>query len=1029
MKSIVCVLSFVMMLFFVIVCPVAAKDADINPDGYDVLFNHAHVHDIEIVISREEWNGLIQDMREYAEEDWLGLGRTGNYRKAMFVYTGPAGDAVVEEVGFRTKGNISRIIPQDDEGNFHRAHFKVKFDKTFDLEKGTDAYEQRDERRFCALKALVFRMPYASPTWDVSQMRELYCYDLINRAGAYAAKTGSARLTITIEGEKKYFGIYTLMEPVDKLFLTKRYGKDKNDGNLYKCLFGDSGPATLQPVEERETNFWMQNYFPEDRVIGVKDWETHYRPTYDLKTNEDEEDHTELVRFIDSLNALSGDALQEYLDKNFEIDRFIRYQAMNVLLGKWDDYWTLGNNYYLYFNNDGKIEFITADYDMALGQGPRLFYSASTGIYEWSNHVHEFLALQSFIPAPFLQSVLDYRSPLVEKIFEIDAYRARYEMYLQEFVMPENRLFLYSDYEQRRSALQELYRPYLANDTGEGETVRNDESVGLYFFERTQSLINELGLEQDDYETKPAYLPAPDEIAASHQRYKNMITVTWNPVLFADYYRVYRAAAVSGSYERIGGDVVEERLNDQSVAVNSTYYYRVKAFTHDGIESAYSGETEGSTNDGSIQPPAGVTATDGMYSHMTTVSWEPVLNADYYRVYRSGLPDGGYDQLGGKTVETAFDDTSAAADTTYYYRVTACTEDGAETALSSTDAGYAHDDGLGPPDVLHAAALESGTYVHAFDNGIKTYTFNGDHTCTVVQPTELGNALISAGQPTERGNVLISAGQWLYDEEQKVLTIDTTAALVGGLVEIHLIETWENAFTLYGGSVLNLMGFKKVTGDHNGILGIYEGGGSISVLTGVGLDNQTIAITAACTLNEDDSWDWLTAVDTNGEVETGSETATGYANRLIEYGGSYYLTVPVESFFYYRAECPLEMSITEKDLIDTLRRIRDVRLTGSEGHHLVHLYYVHAREISSLLLRNGRLQATLTGLLAENMDTARQYVDTGGILLQQNDIQNVLDFFLELKKGSSAGLQKDIDSVIAKIKAGDMLRAMGVRVR
>ena len=97
----------------------------INPDGYEALFSHEYLHEIEIVISQEEWDGLVQDMKDYAEE-FHGSLQTGNYRKATFIYRGPAGDAVVDEVGLRTKGRF-RVIPEDDSGVLHRAHFKVKF--------------------------------------------------------------------------------------------------------------------------------------------------------------------------------------------------------------------------------------------------------------------------------------------------------------------------------------------------------------------------------------------------------------------------------------------------------------------------------------------------------------------------------------------------------------------------------------------------------------------------------------------------------------------------------------------------------------------------------------------------------------------------------------------------------------------------------------------------------------------------------------------------------------------------------------
>ncbi|MBL7208944.1 MAG: CotH kinase family protein [Dehalococcoidia bacterium] len=489
--------------------------AESSPDGYELLFTHGILHEIEIAITQEEWDGLVKDMRDYAMTDRLGKGLTGNYRKATFIYKGPAGDTTIEEVGFRTKGHWTRPIPEDYSGNLHRASFKVKFNKRFDQEEFTAEYEARTDRRFCRLRALVFRLNLQDVNWDTSQIRELYCYDLVNRAGVYTSKTGSATLTITIDGTKHYFGVYTIIEPIDKSFLTKRYGTNGNDGNLYKCLWGDSGPASLQPIDELAIPNPISS---DERIIGVKDWRTHYRPTYDLQTNEGQADHTELLSFIDNLNTLSGAELKDYLDANFEIDRFLRYQAMNMLIGRWDDYWAMGNNYCLYFNNDGKIEFIPSDYDMALGGGYQLFDVASVGIYEWGNHTRQFLETTfPTIPSSWLDAYYDdYHSPLVEKIFEIDEYRATYERYLQDFITPSNRLFVYSDYEQKYELLHSLYSPHLDNDMDEGEEMSNDYSatkssfrgakftnrgsVREYFHNKTKSIIDRLGLNEEDYD-------------------------------------------------------------------------------------------------------------------------------------------------------------------------------------------------------------------------------------------------------------------------------------------------------------------------------------------------------------------------------------------------------------------------------------------------------------------------------------------------------------------------------------------------
>jgi len=156
------------------------RDA-INPDGFEALFSHEYLHQIEIVISQEEWDGLVQDMKDYAEE-FHGSLQTGNYRKAPLIYKGLAGDTVIDELGFRTKGRF-RVIPEDDNGILHRAHSKVKFNEKFDLEEGTPEYEERGDRRFCRLRKLILRVPmHFAGSRDKSQMQELYCYDLIRRA-------------------------------------------------------------------------------------------------------------------------------------------------------------------------------------------------------------------------------------------------------------------------------------------------------------------------------------------------------------------------------------------------------------------------------------------------------------------------------------------------------------------------------------------------------------------------------------------------------------------------------------------------------------------------------------------------------------------------------------------------------------------------------------------------------------------------------------------------------------------------------
>ncbi len=443
----------------------------INPKGYELIFSHDHVHEIQLVFTQDEWDGLSRDMIDYYHE--YGSLRNGTYRKADLIYKGPLGDVTIPMVGVRTRGNTTRTLPQ--EGNkLQRTHLKIKFNETFDLKEDTALYQSLKNRRFCDLTALNLKWNINK---DPSQIRELYNYDLLNRAEIHAPKTGSAGITITT-GDKDYsFGLYTSIEPVDKRFLTKRFTKKGNDGNLYKCLWQDFGPATLEPIQDQ-------------KAIGVKDFAANYRPAYDLDTNEETPDHTQLLSFIEQLNSLEGAAFKAYIDTHFEVDRFLRFLAMNVLIGMPDDYWAMGNNYYLYFNNIGKIEFIPYDYDHGLGGGWHPFDTANANIYTWHNQAAE------------LSDGKYTKRPLVDKILAIDEYKKQYEAYLQEFVTPRNQLFTYSNYQKKYNQMEALYKPYLDNDMDQGEEMINEESVQKYFYDKTKSVLRQLKISTEGYEVQ-----------------------------------------------------------------------------------------------------------------------------------------------------------------------------------------------------------------------------------------------------------------------------------------------------------------------------------------------------------------------------------------------------------------------------------------------------------------------------------------------------------------------------------------------
>ncbi len=423
--------------------------------SYADFFNEAgelKLHEMEVVISQSEWDRLISLLNENLKSD--------EYVKADLIYRHTPGSLdevdTITEVGLRIRGNTTRRLPYKN-GEYRRAHFKIKFDERFEQQEGTPEYEERKKRTFADVEAVNLKWGREGDESDVSQMREIYQYDMMRRAGVYVPLTTSCHLILNVEGDRIDYGVYTAIEPIDDTFLEHNIGDDA--GDLYKCLWKGMGPATL-----------TKSSASGDRV-GESDAEIGYEPSYDLK--EGSLENRSIQIFIDQINDLSGDAFKTYIEANFDVDRFLRFTAMNVILGMPDDYWGMGNNYYLFFPENGKITFIPYDYDHGLGGGWHPFNTASADIYSWWD-------------------MTGVKSKPLMKILKDAAYKELYKSYLRDFALGENPIFTYSDYDENFfQVLEQMYFPYLDNDTDEGEVFEH-YNESSYFSTKKTSISSQL---------------------------------------------------------------------------------------------------------------------------------------------------------------------------------------------------------------------------------------------------------------------------------------------------------------------------------------------------------------------------------------------------------------------------------------------------------------------------------------------------------------------------------------------------------
>ncbi|HOI84736.1 MAG TPA: CotH kinase family protein [Acholeplasmataceae bacterium] len=433
MKKVMLLITILSMAIGFASCDTPLNPDDINANGFNIepferFFDDSSMKTLTIKITEEKWLELDTAMVDYFVR--YGQYRTDYMVEADASFEDDEGTIDIERVGFRTRGNLSRDRIRNDDGSLNLQHFKVSFHENYD--------EKNAKRTVFELEEIDLKF---NRNWDSTYLTEKYSLHLFQSFGVFAAQTTLVRLLIQIDDEAHDYGIYTAFEPIDDNFIKRRLTKEASQGNLYKTLWQMYGPANLShPIPSG--------------AVGIKDESRNYRPSYDLKTNKDVADHTPLRQFISEINAKTGEDFITYIENNFEVDMFLKYLAVGVLLGNPDDYRAMGNNYYLYQNSDsGKWMMIPYDYDHGMGQGwdgAPVFsnWTIDADIYTWGN------LNASILNHPH------YPHVLVDKLLNIPAYQLQYEDYLRELINPSNAYFSYDAFLAIYQTQQALYDSY-----------------------------------------------------------------------------------------------------------------------------------------------------------------------------------------------------------------------------------------------------------------------------------------------------------------------------------------------------------------------------------------------------------------------------------------------------------------------------------------------------------------------------------------------------------------------------------------
>ena len=245
----------------------------------------------------------------------LGDSLYSNYHfPGVFRYESSSFSDTLENIGFRVRGNTSR--------NAQKKGFKISFN------------ENVVGQKFKGIE----KMNLVGQHNDPSLLRYWTSLYLLKKHELIASRMSFVKLYINSE----YRGVYLNVEHIDDEFLQKRFINDDN-GNLYKASWG------------ADLNYWGANA-------------TSYKSVYELKTNKDSNDYSAFILFLDSLNNLSDGDFPCYMERNFEVNHYLKTLATEIIIGHWDGHAFNKNNFYLYRQpSNGKFIFIEYDLDNSFG--------------------------------------------------------------------------------------------------------------------------------------------------------------------------------------------------------------------------------------------------------------------------------------------------------------------------------------------------------------------------------------------------------------------------------------------------------------------------------------------------------------------------------------------------------------------------------------------------------------------------------------------------------------------------------------
>ena len=293
-----------------------------NPDnGLPAFFDTTNLWSVELSFSQEQWQEFLKGKRTTIQKssptDDAGSHPNYVYAHADFIM----GGQMIHDVGVRLKGGGTQA------GNgINRWPFRI------------DLGHFGGRSRLDGVRKISLNNNY----YDSSYLRDVLSYEFFRNFDVPAPRTCFIKLHLTVPGifQRKYLGLYTAVEALESPFLKDHF--HNVSGLLLKPDFG-------------------MNSFPTGQ-----DWPS-LRGLLHPKRDGTAQQRQRVIDLFQLINWNDLALFEEGLPILIDVDEYLRFLVVNVVLVNQDSYLGMGKNYYVYLDpGSNRLNWLPWDLDLSM---------------------------------------------------------------------------------------------------------------------------------------------------------------------------------------------------------------------------------------------------------------------------------------------------------------------------------------------------------------------------------------------------------------------------------------------------------------------------------------------------------------------------------------------------------------------------------------------------------------------------------------------------------------------------------------